>query len=126
MLKSAIVQFEGQDMLMSLAPWGPIRRWRVRRRGLDIAFVPKYELALFLGTPVLGDALTFVRSHKPPPELVLYFPDKATALQKCKRLKAAISQGWVPGALAEAFTYAADEALLAWGDPPRSGLPFAE
>ena len=62
MLKSAIVQFERQDMIMSLVPWGPIRRWRVRRRGLDIAFVPKYELAVFLGTPVLRDAL-IVQSH---------------------------------------------------------------
>jgi hypothetical protein len=76
MRKLKRVEIEGEvDVVLSLVPWGPFRRWNARRKarslGIRLQFIPKYELAVFRGHPM--------RTLPGMPEIVFRFRDRNEA-----------------------------------------------
>ena len=93
------VEVEGEvDAYMSLVPWGWLRRWlsarKARRMGIELMFVPKYELAVFHGHPS--------RTLPNEPDLVFRFRDKSSALAAYHKVAEALTKGGY------------------WGDPVRT------
>ena len=84
------VEIEGEnDAYMSLVPWGWLRRWlsarKARRAGIQMMFMPKYELAVFRGHPN--------RTLPNSPDLVFHFRDKSSAVEAYHKVAKALTEG---------------------------------
>jgi hypothetical protein len=84
------VEIEGEiDAYLSLVKWGCLRRWlanrKVRRLGIQMMFVPRYELAVFHGYPS--------RTLPNMPDLVFRFRDKSSALEGYHKVAQALLNG---------------------------------
>ncbi len=92
--KLSVVQFGGSDITLSMIRWGILRRYRSNKFGFmnltGALFIPKYEIAVYDGEPSVKYKLGL-------PDMVFYYPDKSTALQKFDELRAVITQGGLFG-----------------------------
>jgi hypothetical protein len=85
------VRFDEKPFALSMIGWGFLRRYKSNKRGFmrltGASFIPRYEIAVYDGAPSLSYFA----------EVVFYYPDKASALQKFDELKAAIAGGGIFG-----------------------------
>jgi hypothetical protein len=86
--KLRVVQWNGFDFTLSLIRWGILRRYRARRGKITFfdtgaLFIPKYEIAVYEGAPAVV--------YSEAPEMVFYYPDKASALVRLGDLESAIA-----------------------------------
>ena len=96
------VEIEGEvDAYMSLAPWGWLRRWhsarKARRMGIEMMFVPKYELAVFRGPPS--------QTLPNQPDLVFRFRNKSSALAGYHKVAGTLIEGGYRGDPVRALFY---------------------
>lgn len=91
--KVAVVAFEGSEFTLSMVKWGVIRRtalflgkkFRLINQFTIALFVPRYEIAIFEGSPK-------AMFHKRP-DIIFYYPDKDIAVAKLEELTELVRQG---------------------------------
>jgi hypothetical protein len=112
--KIAVVHHGGSQITLSMIRFGLPRRMllRLARRFRMVdrfrfpLFTPKYEIALFDGSPIIFSLRN--------PYLVFYYPDADTASRKWGELVAAVKQGGLYGNAIVQF--------IRDGDPCEQGL----